>query len=124
MRLTKFFDKTLKILAWEAAVGIDGMSVPPLVNTDRKGGVFPIMLHQFKRAVGVAIVRGNANHKLGRLHYVRGMADEAAHACKTTHSDWRYKTSQRGGSNWYSAHTPEGYATVQQFQNGYNFCMP
>ena len=30
------------------------------------------MLQQFKRAIGVAIVRGNANHKLGRMHYVRG----------------------------------------------------
>ena len=40
------FDKTIKILAREAAAGIDGMSVSPLVNTDRKGGGFPIMLQQ------------------------------------------------------------------------------
>ena len=118
------FDKTIKILAQEAAAGIDGMSVSPLVNTDRKGGAFPIMLQQFRRAIGVAIVRGNANHKLGRLHYVRGTAEEAAHTCKSNHSDYRYKPSQRGGSSWYSAHTPEGYATFQQFQNGYDFCMP
>ena len=64
------FDKTIKILAREAAAGIDGMNVSPLVNTNRKGGAFTIMLQQFRRAIGVDIVKGNANHKLGRLHYV------------------------------------------------------
>ena len=73
------------------------MSVSPLVNTDRKGGAFPIILQQFRRATGVAIVRGNVNHKLGRLHYVQGTAEEAAHTCKSNHSDYRYKPSQRWG---------------------------
>ena len=62
------FDKQIKILAREAATGIYGMSTAPLMNTDRKGGAFPIMLQQFRRVIGVAIVRGNADHKLGRLH--------------------------------------------------------
>ena len=30
------FDKTIKILAREAAAGMDGLNVSPLVNTDRK----------------------------------------------------------------------------------------
>ena len=68
--INKDFDKAIKILAREAVAGIDGMGVSPLVNTDRKGGAFPIMLQQFRRATGVAIVRGNVNHKLGRLHHV------------------------------------------------------
>ena len=42
--LNKYFDKTIKILAREAAAGIDRKSVPSLVNIDRKGGAFPIML--------------------------------------------------------------------------------
>ena len=84
-------------LAREAAAGEDGMAVSPLVNADRKGGALPIMLRQFKRAIGVAIVRGNANHKLGRMHYVRGSAEEAAHTCRCNHSDYRYKPSERGG---------------------------
>jgi len=44
------------------------------------------MLHQFKRAVGVgvAIVRGNAKHKMGRLHYFRATECEAA-AVHTKH---------------------------------------
>ena len=91
------FDKTIKILAWEAAVGIDDMSVSPLVNNDRKGGVFPIMLQQFRRTIEVAKVRGNTNHKLGRLHCVLGTVAEAAHTCKTNHSNYHYKPSQRGG---------------------------
>ena len=118
------FDKIIKILAWEAAVGIDGVCVSSLVNTDRKGGAFPIMLQQFRRVIGVAIVRGNVHHKLGRLHYVQGTTEEAVHTCKTNHSDYRYKPSQRGGSSWYSAHNLEGYVTFQQFQNGCNFCTP
>ena len=95
--INKTIDKTIRILAREAAVGIDDMNVSPLVNTGRKGGAFPIMLQQFRRAIGVAIVRGNANHKLGRPHYVRGTAEEAAHTCKTNHRDYRYKPCQGGG---------------------------
>ena len=96
----------IRTLAREAAAGEDGMAVSPLVNTDRKGGALPIMMQQFKRAVGVAIVRGNANHKLGRMHYVRGSAEEAAHTCNCNHSDYRYKPSERGGGQLVSrAHT-------------------
>ena len=72
------------------------MSVSPQVNTNRKGGAFPIMLKQSRRAVGVAIVRGGTRHKLGRLHYVRGASYEAPYTCKTNHNDYRYKSSQRG----------------------------
>ena len=64
------FDKTINILAQEAATGIDRMGVCPLANTDRKAGVIPVMLQQFRRTIGMAIVRGSENHRLGRLHYV------------------------------------------------------
>ena len=124
VRSMKIFKKTIKIPARKAAAGEDGMSVSPLVNADRKGGAFPRMLQQFRRAIGVDIVRGNTNQKLGRLHYVRGTTEETAHACRTNHSNYRYTPSQKGGSSCYSAHTPERYATFQQFQNGYDFCMP
>ena len=100
------FDKTIKILAQEVAAGEDDPSMSPLVNTDRKGGAFPIMLQQFRRVIGVATVRGNVNHKLGRLHYTRGTTEEAAHTCTTNHSAYRYQPSQRVGSSLYSAHTP------------------
>ena len=37
----------------------DGIKISPLtlINTDKKGGAYPIMLQQFKRAIGVAIVK-------------------------------------------------------------------
>ena len=35
------------------------------------------MLSQFRRAVGVTIVRDMANHKLSRLHYVRATPEDA-----------------------------------------------
>jgi hypothetical protein len=68
------------MLAREAAAGDAGMRMSPLVNSDRKGGAYQIMLQQFRGAIGVAIVRGNAEHKLGCLHYVRESMEEAANA--------------------------------------------
>ena len=98
--------------------------ISPLVNNDRKGGAFPIMLHQFKRALGVAIVRGNAQHKLSRLHYVRATPEEAADACSANHSSNRWESHRHGRSNWFSQHTPDGYGTYEQFRNGYDHCVP
>ena len=50
------FERTIKILARKAAAREDSMSVCPLVNTDRMGGAFPIVLQQFRRAIGVAVI--------------------------------------------------------------------
>ena len=78
------FNKTIKILAPEAAVGEDGiMSVCPLVNADRNGGAFPILFQQFRRVIWMTIVRRNSKHRLRRLHYMRGTAEEAANTCRT-----------------------------------------
>ena len=103
------FDRVLKRIARAAAAGDHGLRISPLVNNDRKGGAFPIMLQQFRRAVGVAIVRGNAQHKLSRLHYVRATPEEAAATCRANHSDNRWHPQQHGRSSWFSQHTPEGY---------------
>ncbi|EJK46234.1 hypothetical protein THAOC_35111 [Thalassiosira oceanica] len=46
------FDRIIRQLARKAAAGDHGLRILPLVNNDRKGGAFPIMLHQFKRAIG------------------------------------------------------------------------
>ena len=48
VRIGEDFEKTVKLLAREAASGDVGMSISPLVNTDRKGGAYPIMLQQFR----------------------------------------------------------------------------
>ena len=101
MRPMQILKTPIKILARETAAGDDGMSVSP---TDKKGGAFPILLQQFRRAIGVAILRGNTNLKLGRLHYVRGMAGEAANTFRTNHSGYIYKISQKEGSGRYSVH--------------------
>ncbi|EJK65266.1 hypothetical protein THAOC_13894, partial [Thalassiosira oceanica] len=92
------------------------LRISPLVNNDRKGGAFPIMLHQFRRAIGVAIVRGNAQHKLSRLHYVRATPEEAADACSANHSSNRWESHRHGQSNWFSQHKPDGYGTYEQFR--------
>jgi hypothetical protein len=43
--------------------GEDNMAISPLVNTDMKRGGFTIMLQQFRRAIGVAIVCYEGKHK-------------------------------------------------------------
>ena len=73
------------------------------------------MLQQFRRALGVTVVRGMAKHKLSRLHYVRGTAEEAKYTAEANHNNNRWKAGQRG-SSWYSSHTPPGYATYEQFR--------
>ena len=100
------------------------MTVSPLINTDRKGGAFPIMLQQFKRAIGISIIRGQAKLRLSRLHYVRETVAEAADVCKQNHSEKRWNPNQNGHSSWFSEHCPAGYGTFEQFRNGYDFCVP
>ena len=103
-------------MAREAASGDDGMTISPLVNTaDRKGGAYAIMLQQFRRAIGVGIVRGQAKQKLARLHYVRETAAEAADVCRTHHSDNRWKSSQNGRA------TVELAGSHNMFQKDWNF---
>ena len=109
------FEKVIKVLARAAASGDEGLTISPLVNTDRKGGAYPIMLQQFRRAIGVAIARGNANHKLGRLHYVRATVGEAKAAANANHS--RNRWAPNGQSSWYTQRI------FEQFMNGYDFCM-
>ncbi len=58
--VNKDYKTLISMLAREAAAGDNGMQNSPLVNSDRKGGAYQIMLQQFRRAIGVAIVRGNA----------------------------------------------------------------
>ena len=85
------------------------------------------MLQQFKRAIGVAIVRGNAKHKLARLHYVRATATaaEAAYICRRNHSDksGTHTGMEEQAASWFSQHVPEGYGPFEQFRNGYDFCV-
>ena len=118
------FDKVITILAQEAAAGDHGLRISPLVNNDRKGGALPIMLQQFRRAIGCTIVRGNARLKLSRMHYLRATAEEAAATCRANHSDNKWKKHQHGRSSWFSQHTPDGYRNFEQFRNGYDFCVP
>jgi hypothetical protein len=113
-------EKVLKRVAKAAAAGIDGLTISPLINTDRKGGAFRIMHQQFRRAIGCVIVRGQAKLTLGRLHYVRVTREEAARVSKSHHSDNRWTPSQRGRSSWFNDHTAEGCTTL----NGHYYSMP
>ncbi len=69
------------------------MRISPLVNLDRKGGAYQIMLQQFRRAIGVAIVQGSVKLKLGRLHYVRESMEKAANASTAHHNANKWNPS-------------------------------
>ncbi len=55
-KVNKDYETLISTLAWEAAAGDNGLQISPLVNLDRKGGAYQIMLQQFRRAVGVGIL--------------------------------------------------------------------
>ena len=82
------------------------------------------MLQQLRRAIEGAILKGNTYRKLGSIHYVREIAEDAMDMCRTTHSDCQQKPNQKGESTWYLAHTPERYSAFQQLWNGCKFYMP
>ena len=111
----------VKVLARNAVNADDSLSVSPLVNTDRKGGAFAIMLQQFKRDLNVSLVRGMALHKLGRVHYVRWTAGEAWNAANANHAKGRWHPGERSYGGWFSEHVPEGYQAWDQFRNGHNY---
>ena len=117
-------DKVIQCLAREAASSDEGLTISPLVNTDRKGGAYRIMLQQFRRAIAVTAANGHSQHILQRLHYVRGTEQEARDACRSHHSDNRWRPYQRGGYSWFNSHISEGYAMFEQFRNGYYYHMP
>ena len=118
------FDKMVGVLAKAAAASDDGMSVSPLHNLNRKGGAAMIMRQQFRRAIGVAIVRGNAKLKLARLHYVRASAAEASQVCEANHSEKGWQPHGRRHPSWFAAHVTDGYGTFEQFINGRDNVMP
>jgi hypothetical protein len=74
------------------------------VNTNSKGRAFPI-------------VGENINHKLGRLYSARRTTEEAANTRRTNYSNYRHKTSQKGGSSWYCTHTLEEHVSMLYFNN-------
>jgi hypothetical protein len=110
-------EKVLKRVAKAAAAETDGLSISPLINTDRKGGAFRIIImhQQFRRAIGCVIVRGQAKLTLGRLHYVRATREEAASVSKSHHSDNRWTPSQRGRSSWFNDHTGRDIQLLNNF---------
>ncbi len=55
-KVNKDYETLISMLAQKAAAGDDGMRISPLVNLDRKGEAYQIMLQQSRRAIGVAIV--------------------------------------------------------------------
>jgi hypothetical protein len=113
----------LKKLAREAVAGGDSMRLSSFVSLDRKGGSFQIMLQQLRRAVGVAIVSGNAKHKLRCLHYVQESAEEAANASTAYRIGNKWNRRHNWHTGWYDAHTPNGYEKCLQFWNGFFFGM-
>ncbi len=118
------FDTVLQQLVQEVAAGHDGLTISPLVNTDKKSGAYQIMLQQSRQAIAVTAANRHDSHILGQLHYVCATAKEAYDTCRSQHSDNRWTPNQQGWSSWFNAHTSEGYLMFEQFRNGYYYHMP
>ena len=90
----------------------------------KEGRLLSNYADQFRRAVvSIASWRGNAQHKLARLHFVRATKEEAkaVHQANLRENNWR--ADGQGPSSWYARHTADGYGAYQQFQNSYGFGM-
>ncbi len=46
--INKDFNKVLQQIAQEAAAGHDGLTILPLINTNKKGGAYQTMLRQIR----------------------------------------------------------------------------
>ena len=104
-----------------AAASEVGREVSPLTITDRKGGALSIMRQQFRRAVSTKMVRGMAEHKLSRMHYLRPTKAAARHTVLSNRSNHRHKPSKGRTTRWYKCNTHKGYGSFQQFKNGHYF---
>ena len=121
-------NKLIKKLARLTAKTDFGKSMSPLVShSRRKGGAFPIMQSQFRRALGCMIARGQAQHLLKRRHYARPSAREAYQTAEDNHSKHskhrsKPKASMSGYARWWQNFIPEGYGLYQLvWRNGKNF---
>ena len=124
-QLNEDFSKCIVTWVGHAAASNEiRLTISLLGNTDKKGGAFPILLKQFRRVISSTVVRGMAEHKLRRIHYLRPSREAARHAAESNHSKNRYKSSERGRASWYNQNTHEGYGGYQQFLNGYYFHVP
>ncbi|EJK68906.1 hypothetical protein THAOC_09880 [Thalassiosira oceanica] len=91
-----------------------GKSMSPLVSHSRKGGAFPIIQSQFRRALGCLIARGQAQHLLKRRHYATPTAREAYQTAEDNHSRNRNRprASMSGYARWWQNFIPEGYVNA------------
>ena len=101
-----------------------GKTMSPLVSHSRKGGAFPIMQSQFRRALRCMIARGQAQQHLLKLrHYARPSAREAYQTAEDNHSKHRSrpKASMSGYARRWQNFIPKGYGLYQQWRNGKKF---
>ena len=86
----------------------DGILVSPLIKTNWKGGAFAIII--LYNGAACFIGAGVALHKLGLIHYVLRMVDEAWHAANVNNSRnlWHPEGRVCWGS-WFSEHISGGY---------------
>ena len=78
------------------------------------------MIQQSKRAIGVMVTRGNVQHKLYIVHYVRTTVEEVKTAeCKSKQKN-KWGPGQ-GNYSWFAHRTLLGCGTVHKFRNSYAF---
>jgi hypothetical protein len=78
------------------------------------------LLHQFRRALALAAVRGHAELKLKRLHFIRSTESGAKVAGKAPtmkHSPFS-SSSTSSFPKWFQRSTDDNYDAFRQFTKG------
>ena len=109
-------DALLRTLALHAASTQDGLSISPHSNLHHRHGAYPILLQQFRRALGLAAVRSHAELKLRRLHFIRPTPEEASAAAQRHHRDCpRTDRFSATSPHWFSNNVGDQYHAFHQF---------
>ena len=108
-------------LAKITANGPQAVGMPPLDNSDRNGGAFPIVLQRFRRGLACVIARGNARHIQSRIHFLRRTKTEAHNIWKAHKRENRWRPGQYGRHSTFCGPTASGYDEFEQFMNGKHY---
>jgi hypothetical protein len=127
----KQMDDAVTMFAIHAAATETGLCLSPHNSSNHRSGAYPILLHQFRRALALAAVRGHAELKLKRLHFIRstesgakvaGKAPTMKHSPFSSSQLYFFSSSSRllllfqNGFN--AASTDDNYDAFRQFTKG------
>jgi hypothetical protein len=115
----KEVDAAVTMFAIHAAATETGLCLSPHNSSNHRSGAYPILLHQFRRALALAAVRGHAELKLKRLHFIRSTESGAKVAGKAPMKHSPFSSSSTSSfPKWFQRSTDDNYDAFRQFTKG------